>query len=97
MVLYRPRSVPITCTLLETLGDESVNIVTVRNCYIYLIHFFDGLWSITIYGIIIIILVITLMPGIYHYIPETNHVSRVHSFAAVLCLQSVLHVMLIRQ
>ena len=34
--------------------------------------------------------------GIYNYIPETNHVSRVHSVAAVLYSQSVLHVMLYR-
>ena len=34
------------------------------------------------------------MQGSYNYIHETNHVSRVHSVAAVLYLQSVLHVML---
>jgi hypothetical protein len=34
------------------------------------------------------------MHGIYSYIPETNHVSTVYSVAAVLYLQSVLHVML---
>jgi len=44
--------------------------------------------------IIIIILVITFMLGIYKYIRETNHVSRVQSVAAVLYLQFVLHVML---
>jgi len=37
--------------------------------------------------IIIIIFVITFMQGIYYYIPETNHVSRVHSVVAVLYLQ----------
>ena len=47
--------------------------------------------------IIIIIPVITVMQGIYNYIPETNHVSRVYSVAAVLYLQSVLHVMSFRQ
>jgi len=36
------------------------------------------------------------MPGIYNYIPETNHVSRVYNVAALLCLQFVLHVMLFR-
>ena len=46
--------------------------------------------------IIIIIPVITCMHGIYNYIPETNHVSTVYSVAAVLYLQSVLHVMLLR-
>jgi len=46
--------------------------------------------------IIIIILVITFMHGIYNYIPETNHVSRVYSVAAVLLLKFVLHVMLFR-
>jgi hypothetical protein len=46
--------------------------------------------------IVIIILVITCMQGIYNYIPETNHASRVYSIAAVLYLQSVLHVMLFR-
>jgi len=43
--------------------------------------------------IIIIIIIITFRQGIYNYIPETNHVSRVYSFAAVLYLQFVLHVM----
>ena len=46
--------------------------------------------------IIIIILVITFLQGIYNYVPETNHVSRVHNVAAVLYLQFVLHVMLPR-
>ena len=36
------------------------------------------------------------MPGIYSYIPETKHVSRVQIVAAVLYLQFVLHVMLFR-
>jgi hypothetical protein len=45
---------------------------------------------------IIFILVINFMQGIYNYIPETNHVSTVYSVAAVLYLQSVLHVMLFR-
>ena len=36
------------------------------------------------------------MQGIYNYRPATNHVSRVYSFAAVLYLQFVLHVMLLR-
>jgi hypothetical protein len=36
------------------------------------------------------------MQGIYNYIPETNHVSRVYSVAAVMYLQFVLHVMLFR-
>jgi len=34
------------------------------------------------------------MLGIYSYIPETNHVSRIYSITAVLYLQFVLHVML---
>ena len=36
------------------------------------------------------------MQGVYNYILETVHVSRVYTFAAVLYLQSVLHVMLLR-
>jgi len=44
--------------------------------------------------IIIIILVITFMQDIYNYIPETNHASSAYSVAAILHLQSVLHVML---
>jgi hypothetical protein len=43
---------------------------------------------------IIIILVITFMLGFYNYIPETSHVSREYSVAAVLHIQFVLHVML---
>jgi hypothetical protein len=34
--------------------------------------------------IVIIIIIITIMQCIYNYIPETNHVSRVHSVVAVL-------------
>ena len=44
----------------------------------------------------IAIFVITFMHGIYNYIPETNHVSRVYSVAAVLYSQLVLHLVLIR-
>ena len=46
--------------------------------------------------IIIIVIVITFMQGIYNYIPERSNVSTVHSVAAVLYLQSVLHVLLFR-
>jgi hypothetical protein len=52
--------------------------------------------NIIIIIIIIVILVITFMLGIYNYIPETNHVSVIYSVAAVLYLQSVLHVTLFR-
>jgi len=45
---------------------------------------------------IIIILVITLMQGIYDYIPETDHVSGVYIVATSLYLNFVLHVMLFR-
>jgi hypothetical protein len=41
-------------------------------------------------------LVMCFMQDIYSYIHETNHISRVYSVAAVLYLQSVLHVMLFR-
>ena len=43
---------------------------------------------------IIIIIIIALMQGIYNYVPEANHVSRVYNAAALLWLQSILHVML---
>jgi len=46
--------------------------------------------------IIITVPVITFMHGNYSFIPETNHVSTVYSVAAVLYLQSVLHVMSFR-
>jgi hypothetical protein len=36
------------------------------------------------------------MQGIYNYMPETNHVSKVQSVVAVLFLQFVLYVMLFR-
>ena len=36
------------------------------------------------------------MQGIYSHVPETNHISRVHSVVAVLYVQFVLHVMLFR-
>jgi hypothetical protein len=59
-------------------------------------------WLILIHIIIIIVVVIiiiitpviALTQGIYNYIPETNHVSRVYNVTTVLCLQFVLRVML---
>jgi hypothetical protein len=44
--------------------------------------------------VIIIILVITFMQGMYKYVPETIHVPRLYSVAAILYLQFVLHVIL---
>jgi hypothetical protein len=44
--------------------------------------------------VVVAVVVITFMQGIYNYIPETNCVSRICSFAAVLYLQFTLHVML---
>jgi hypothetical protein len=44
---------------------------------------------------ITIITLITIMQGVYNYTPETHHVGSVHSVAAVLYLQSLLHVMLL--
>ena len=38
----------------------------------------------------------TFMMGIYNYVPETNHVSRVCSFSAIQNLQFLVHVMLLR-
>ena len=46
----------------------------------------DWIIIVIIIIIIIIILVIISMHGIYNDIPDTNHVSRVHSVAAVVCL-----------
>ena len=39
-------------------------------------------------------IVITFRQGVYNYIPETHHISRAYSVAAVLYLRFVLHVML---
>jgi hypothetical protein len=46
--------------------------------------------------IIIIIIIITFMQDIYNYIPETNHVSRAYSVAAVRFVQFLLHVRVFR-
>ena len=62
----------------------------------YLINQLYALKLFIIITIIIIIPVTTFTHGIYNYVPETNPVSRVHSTAAVLYLQFVLHVMLFR-
>jgi len=64
------------------------------------LYYFTYFWRsviiiIIIIIIIIVILFITFMQGIYNYIPETNHVTRLYSFAAILSLQFVLHVMLL--
>jgi hypothetical protein len=36
--------------------------------------------------LLLIVLLSVHMQGIYNYIPETNRVSRVYSFAGILCL-----------
>jgi hypothetical protein len=36
--------------------------------------------------IIIIIIIIYLMQGIYNYVPETNHVSRVENVGAIIII-----------
>ena len=45
---------------------------------------------------LLLLFIITFRHGTYSYAPETNHVSRVYSVAAVLYLEFVLHVMLFR-
>jgi len=40
------------------------------------------------------VVVVTSMQCTYNYIPETNHVSMLYSVAAVLYLQTMLHVLL---
>jgi hypothetical protein len=40
------------------------------------------------------LLLLIFMQGIYNYIAETNHVSRVYNFAGILCLQCMVHVKL---
>jgi hypothetical protein len=44
--------------------------------------------------IIIIIIIIPFLQGIHTYIPETNHVSRVHSVAAILRVLLMVHIAL---
>ena len=46
------------------------------------------------YKQLLLLLLVTFIPGIYKYIPETNHVSRVYSVAATLWLQFMVPVML---
>ena len=56
----------------------------------------DNDYNAIIIIIIIIILVTPSMHGIYNYTPATSPVPTVYTVAAVLYLQSVLHVMLFR-
>jgi hypothetical protein len=44
--------------------------------------------------IIVIIIIVPFMQGMYTYIPETNHVSRVYSVAAILRVLLVMHIAL---
>ena len=52
---------------------------------------------IVVVVVVVVVHVITLMLVIYNFIPQTNHVSRIYTVAAVLYLQFVLHVMSLRQ
>jgi hypothetical protein len=38
--------------------------------------------------------IISFMQGTHTYTPETNHVSRVHSAAAILCVLLMVHITL---
>jgi hypothetical protein len=38
--------------------------------------------------------IITFMQGIHTYVPETNHVSRVHSVAAIACILLMVYITL---
>jgi len=67
------------------------SVVTIHGAYI--VSF--SVESIIIIIIIVnIIIIFTLMQGIYNYTPETSHVSRVYRVAGALYLQFMLHVML---
>ena len=44
--------------------------------------------------LLLLLFVITFMQSVHKHIPETYHVSRVHSVAAILKLQYTVHVML---
>jgi hypothetical protein len=44
--------------------------------------------------IIIIIFVITFTQDIYNYVPETNHIPKLYTAAAILLLQYMVHIML---
>jgi hypothetical protein len=50
-------------------------------------------FRLLLFPLLLTLLTITCMQGIYNYIPETNHISRAHTIAAVLYLQFALHVM----
>jgi hypothetical protein len=63
------------CTVLVSFSTN-----TSYGCPIFLAPKPVGLVKIII---IIIIIIITFMQGMYNYIPKTNHVSWVHSVAAV--------------
>jgi hypothetical protein len=56
------------------------------------IIFFIIIIVVVVVVVVVIILVITFMHGIYSYIPETNHVSRIYCVAAVLYIQFVVMV-----
>jgi hypothetical protein len=44
--------------------------------------------------VIVIIIIIPFMQGIHTYVPETNHVSRVHSAAAIPRVLLMVHIAL---
>jgi flagellar basal body-associated protein FliL len=49
---------------------------------------------IIIVVVVVVVVVATFMQGIYNYIPETNHASRVYNFAGILDLQFMLYTVL---
>jgi hypothetical protein len=49
---------------------------------------------IVIIIIVVIIIVIPFMQGIHTYVPETNHVSRAHSAAAIPRVLLMVHIAL---
>ena len=63
------------------------------NMVLFFLQFLDVVFSalIIIFIIIIIIIVITFTQGIYSYIPETNHVSRVYIYIYIYIQQSFIY------
>ena len=63
-----------------------IDFVTVQNVHIYY-------RILSLFFFLALLFGTTFRKGIYNYIPETNHASRVYNFAAILYLKFMLHVM----
>jgi hypothetical protein len=84
-------STQLSCTNLKQCGGSEI-FRDGKSRAVSTVHFKERVIMIMIMIITTIIIIIPFMQGIHTYIPETNHVSRVHSVAVIPRVLFMVHI-----